>query len=142
MAQDIPPGTPASAAGTDRRREDVFCPVLGSFVENGRLKPDKRGRVKIADVGRAMREAGISLPFRSALMGTSPTANRPGDIVKNVFSLSFDLFALRGGLVATSGDSGILNSGTFDEAKFNAFVAHSQDGSTMTVADLARASRD
>jgi hypothetical protein len=129
-------------SGRDPRHQDVFCPVLGALVANGELKPDEAGRVTVSGVSRAMRAAGTTVPFRSALAGTSPTANKARDILRNVLTLSFDIFALRGGLVAHKGDSGILNSGTFDEAAFQAFVSHSEDGTTMTVADLARASTD
>jgi len=136
---------PNRGPGRGPRREDVFCPVLGALLQNGQLQPDEAGRVQLVNAARAMASAGVSVPFRSALAGTSPMANTPADIWRNTSSLSFDLFSLRGGLVALlagKGDSGILNSGTFDEAKFTAFVSHSHDGQTMTIADFARASRD
>lgn len=135
-------GTPVRL---DPRRADVFCPVLGALLKNGQLQPDRAGRVTFGNVARAMASAGVSVPFRSALTGTSPMANRPGDILRNTVNFSFDLFSLRGGIVAwlaQKGDSGILNSGKFDEARFTTFVAHSQDGKTMTIADFARASLD
>ena len=136
---------PSSRSSLGPRQEDVFCPVLGALLQNGKLQPDGAGRVKLTNAARAMASAGISVPFRSALTGTSPMANTPGDIWRNTSSLSFDLFSLRGGLVALlagKGDSGILNGGIFDEAKFTTFVSHSQDGKAMTIADFARASRD
>jgi hypothetical protein len=143
---DASSGAPPSGGwGLGPRREDVFCPVLGALLQNGQLQPDGYGRVKLADAARAMATAGVSVPFRSALTGTSPMANRPENIWRNASSLTFDLFSLRGGLVALlagKGDSGILNSGTFDEVKFTTFVSHSKDGRTMTVADFAEASRD
>ena len=129
-------------SGRDPRHEDIFCPMLGALVANGELKPDEAGRVTVWGVSRAMRTAGLSVPLRSALAGTSWTANKARDIIRNLFTLSFNVFAMRGGLVAHKGDSGILNSGTFDEAAFQTLVSHSEDGTTMTVADLARASTD
>ena len=123
--------------------EVVFCPVLGALVENGDLALDEAGRVRMADVGRAMRTTGISLPFSSALVATSPAANRAKDILRNAATVSFNLLLLRGGLVAHTGDSGILNGGQFDEARFRTFVSHSSDGETMTIGDFApRASTD
>ncbi len=136
---------PSGGSGFGPRREDVFCPVLGALLQNGQLQPDGYGRIKFADAARAMASAGVSVPFRSALTGTSPMANRPENIWRNASSLSFDVFSLRGGLVALlagKGDSGILSGGTFDEVKFTTFVSHSQDGRTMTIADFAEASRD
>jgi hypothetical protein len=124
----------------DPLREDVFCPMLGALVERGDLSADASGRVKIAHVNRAMRSAEISLPFRFALTSTSPNANRLSDILRNILTLSFNLYRLRGGLVAHKGDSGILNGGTFDESRFAELIAHSEDGKTMTIASLARAS--
>ena len=138
-------GPPSSRSGRDPRREAVFCPVLGALLQNGQLQPDEAGRVRLTNAARAMASAGVSIPFRSALAWTSPMANKPQDIWRNATKLSFDLFSLRGGLVALlagKGDSGILNSGIFDEAKFSTFVSHSQDGTTMTIADFARATRD
>lgn len=136
------PGS-APFAGRDPLKKDVFCPVLGALVRDGQLKPEADGRIKIRYTGPAMaRGSGFTLPYRWFIMTTSPLSNKPRDIVRNLTSLSFDLYRLRGGGVSYKGDSGILNSGSFDEEKFAAFVAHSRDGKTMTIADFGRAAYD
>ncbi len=124
----------------DPNEEAIFCPVLGALVKSGELRPDSEGRVGVAAAARAMGDAGVSVPFRSFLAGTSPTANTAARILTNIISRSFAIFELRGGLVAHRGDSGILNNGCFDEAAFDRFVSYSTDGDTMTIADFARAS--
>lgn len=132
--------TPCTGSARDPRQQDVFCPLLGAFVKDRHLSGDAAGRVRFIDVDSAMRTAGISLPLRLVLASTAATtANRFRDIARNIVTLTFNLYRMRGGVLAHKGDSGILNGGRFDERRFSELVAHSEDGKTMTIADIARA---
>ncbi len=60
----------------------------------------------------------------------------------NIFNRSFNVLELRSGPAKHAADSAILNSGAFDESRFQAFVAHADRNGRMTLSSFAAAIAD
>jgi hypothetical protein len=116
-------------------KPEIVCPVIRGMVHDGHLNVDKKGDAKISQLAGIFEDIGLSR--NAAYVATA--GNGLGDIFGNLFSGSFNVNELRGGLLDHSGDSMILREGKFDEERFDVLVSHSSDGKTMTAEDFTRA---
>lgn len=120
----------------------IVCPVLAAMVKEGRVPMDKDGNVKFKDLRAAGRELDFSKPMELSLPAIALGGNTPKDLLGNIFTRSFNVLELRSGPAKHAADSAILNSGTFDEARFQAFVAHADGKGRMTLSSFAAAIAD
>lgn len=122
----------------------TICPVLSAMIEQGSLKPNAKGEVELQHVGAALAsQMGVSKPMSMlAAYAIGPAGNRIRDILPNLLKMSFNPTAMSGGLIHHDGDTDIVSHGKFDEAAFQALVAHSSDGTSLSIADLGGAVHD
>lgn len=114
---------------------EIVCPVLRGMVDDGHLHMDENGDAKLSE----LRDIFEDLGFSRHLANLAVVGNSAGSILGNIFSGTFNLNELRGGLLDHSGDSMVLRKGSFDPEKFEALIQHSQDGKRMTKADFESA---
>jgi hypothetical protein len=118
---------------------EVVCPVLASLVKEGRITMDGKGNINLKQLRDVMvNQMGVSRTMAAALMGTGVFANKPSDILNNLFNMSMNIKELRGGIIKHPSDSAILTRGKFDEKKFNELTSHAKDG-RMTLASFGEA---
>lgn len=130
--------TSAAAAPLPDRQKEIVCPVLGSMVNEGRIKLAPDGSLKLSDLRAATKDLQMDAGLRGGLTATGLIANKPGDIMHNTLHGSMNVLDLRSGNIKHPGDSAILTAGKFDQAKFDALVSHAEGG-VMTVDSFARA---
>ncbi|HAA59069.1 MAG TPA: hypothetical protein DCE42_30220 [Myxococcales bacterium] len=118
-----------------QQQPEIVCPVMRGMVADGHLHADKNGDAKISELKDIFEDLG----FSRGLANVAVVGNGFGDILGNVFSGTFNLNELRGGLLDHSGDSMILRNGAFDPEKFETLISHSSDGERMTQADFEKA---
>jgi hypothetical protein len=116
----------------------IVCPVLGALVAEGKVPMAADGTVQVADLNHALADAGLSAPYQALIRPTGWGANTLHDVLGNVKGDQFNVLELRAGLIKHPGDSAILTGGQFDEAKFDALVAHARSG-VMTDGAFAEA---
>ncbi|MFO0596974.1 MAG: hypothetical protein U0228_16785 [Myxococcaceae bacterium] len=131
-AQAIAPGT---------GKNEVICPVLRALVAEGRVHLQADGSVNLDELNKAVQELGGSTPLGVATWGIGTIGNKPTDILHNIANHEMNVAKLPEGIVPHPADTQILRQGHFDEAKFNALVAHAQGG-VMTTDSFAAAIAD
>lgn len=131
---------PASTKAEQHQME-IVCPVLSSMVKEGRLPMDSQGNIKLSDLRRATDGLGVSKPMTYSLTAIGWSSGTPREIIGNMFNGKMNLLELRSGITKHPSDSAILNSGKFDEARFQALVAHAQGG-VMTASSFSAAIAD
>jgi hypothetical protein len=119
----------------------IVCPVLAAMVKDGKMPMDKDGNVKFKDLRAAGRALDFSKPMELALPAIAVGGGAGSQLLGNIFSRQFNVLELRSGLAKHAGDSAILNSGKFDEERFQAFTAHAENG-RMTISSFAAAIAD
>jgi hypothetical protein len=144
----VPKKSPPAAAPPADAQKDVICPVLGAMIAQGKIKLDAKGNMDLRAFDRMLvREMGFSRPLAFMTASAGLAGNRPRDILGNLFGARMNPLELRGGMVKHPGDSMILESGRFDEAKFQALARHATDATVkdgkvvsgrLTLRDLAR----
>lgn len=130
----VPQQPPQETQATEQQPE-IVCPVLRGMVNDGHLHVDAEGNAEISELKDIFEDLG----FNRHLAHVAVVGNRPRHILGNLFSGTFNLNDLRGGLLDHSGDSMILRSGKFDPERFDTLISHSADGQRMTEADFAKA---
>lgn len=120
------------------RQKEIVCPVLGSMVNEGRIKLAPDGTLKLSDLREATKALQMDAGLRAGLTATGVVANKPGDILRNTIHGSMNVLDLRSGAIKHPGDSAILTEGKFDQQKFDALVSHAENG-VMTVDSFAKA---
>lgn len=103
------------------------------------LRPD--GSVSLDELNKAIKDLGGSAPLGVATWGIGSIGNTPGDVLHNLTHHELNVAKLPEGIVPHPADTQILRQGRFDEAKFNALVAHAEGG-VMTTDSFARAIAD
>jgi len=117
---------------------EVICPVLRALVKEGRVPMAADGTVKLDDLRAAIKDAGGTPGLGHASWGIGAIGNQPGDVLRNLKGGSFNVKDLPEGIVPHPADSGILRGGKFDEAAFQRFTAHAENG-VMTTGAFAKA---
>jgi len=114
---------------------EIVCPVIRGMVNDGHLQVDGEGNAKISELKDIFEDLGMSrIGANAAIIG-----NKPLDIFGNLFSQTFNVNDLRGGMLDHSGDSMILREGKFDPERFEKLVSFSSDGKTMSLDDFKKA---
>lgn len=129
---------PAVTSPIPDRQKEIVCPVLGSMVNEGRIKLAPDGSLKLSELRAATRDLQMDAGLRGGLTATGLIANKPGDIMHNTLHGSMNVLELRSGSIKHPGDSAILTGGKFDQGKFDAMVSHAENG-VMTVDSFGKA---
>lgn len=120
---------PKNEASTSAQEQmPIACPVLKALVVEGKMKVDPEGRVQTNEMLAALKERGLTRPMLETLRAISYFANEPKDVPRNVVDQSFNVMHLRSGLTMHNADSNVLSRGAFDEAAFDRFTAHANNG--------------
>jgi len=110
----------------------ILCPVLGAMVNEGKIKLDAKGNMSLFDFqSMLVKDMHFSRPLAIMTASAGVVANRPIDILGNLFGARMNPLELRGGMVHHPGDSMILTKGTFDEEKFQALARHATDAKVV-----------
>lgn len=140
-----PAGRRPSAAATEiapgSGKTEVMCPVLRALVNEGRVQMAPDGSVSLDELNAAVRELGGSKSLGAATWGIGAIGNKPSDILHNLTRGELNVVSLPDGIVPHPADTQILRNGKFDEAKFDALVAHAENG-VMTTDSFAAAIAD
>lgn len=119
----------------------LMCPVLGSLVKEGSLKPDENGNVSLKQFNDVMiNRLGITPERAAVTVSTATIGNHLSDLW-SVLKGQMNLNHLAGSFLDHTGrgDTAILKGGVFNEDMFKALISHSDDGKTMTVEDFGEA---
>ena len=130
-----------AATKPQQHQMEIVCPVLASMVKEGKLPMDAQGNIKLKDLRNASGDLGISKPLQGALTGIGWAANSPLEVLHNIFGGEMNVLELRSGTFKHPSDSAVLNSGKFDPERFNALVAHAENG-RMTADSFSAAIAD
>lgn len=132
-----------AATGAAQNGNYVICPVIGSLIDEGSLHKDADGNISLKELDDLMiHRLGITPERAAVTVATGFAGNHVTDALK-VASGKLNVEHLKGSLLdhQGKGDTGILQGGKFHEGKFQALVAHSKDGKTMTIQDFSEAIR-
>lgn len=136
--QSRAPSASAQAIAPGSGQKEVICPVLRAMVNEGRVQMRPDGSVSVDELNKAVKDLGGSAALGAATWGIGTIGNKPTDILRNILHHEFNVVNLPEGIVPHPADSKILRSGKFDEAKFNDFVSHAENG-VMTTDSIAKA---
>jgi hypothetical protein len=117
-----------AASQAAQNQMPIACPVLKALVAEGSVHVDGNGRVQTKELLNALQAHGLTGPMLETIKGITYFANEPKDIPKNVAEGSFDVMHLRSGMTMHDSDSNILSQGHFDEAAFDRFTSHANNG--------------
>lgn len=135
------PSAAAQAIAPGSGNKEIICPVLRAMVNEGRVQMKPDGSVKLDELNKAVRDLGGTRTLGAASWGIGGIGNKPSDILRNFTHGEMNVVNLPEGIVPHPADTGILRSGKFDEAKFNALASHAENG-VITTDGFARAIAD
>lgn len=133
--------TVAGVQGVPANPKDmaIVCPVLGSLINEGKVKMEPDGTVKISDLRKSFgNDLGFATDHQIRASNVGVFANKITDVLNHTVTQKFNVLDMRSGMIKHQGDSAILTAGQFDQAKFDAFVSHAKDGK-MTETAFAEA---
>jgi hypothetical protein len=99
--------------------DKIPCPALLSLYNNGDLKPENDGTIKMEDLDKALGTLGLGPSVRSALVKVADGTDKLPD--------TFNLFNLRDSNIDHSGSTGIRDP-KVDPDKLDTFLSFGEDG--------------
>ena len=124
---------------TDPENKEIVCPFLGTADYERLWKEDPEGRVRVGDFYEGLRKLRFTWPLAVLVCLITPLANRWRDVPRNLFTASFNIRALRGGVLDHKTQSGVGTGAQFDEERFTEFHRYSSDGVFMSAPEVGRA---
>lgn len=135
------PSVAAQAIAPGSGKTELMCPVLRGMVNEGRLQMKPDGSVSLDELNKAVKDLGGSKALGAATWGIGTIGNKPTDILHNLLHHELNVVNLPAGIVPHPADTGVLRQGHFDAQKFDALVAHAENG-VMTTDSFANAIAD
>jgi hypothetical protein len=118
--------------GGDAKASGLPCPMLSTLVNEGRLTPDKDGRVSVEQMKGALRSVGISPLMQQVLAHGGASASEG-----SFFKKTINLLNLENGSLDHKGSLGPLQGGGFNPEHLARLKSFSTNGTGVTIADLA-----
>jgi len=127
----------STAAAIDTDRHLIICPVLDALVHSGRLTLEEDGRVSFDVTREALLSIGLTRPLAGMLIGMAHLANGAHQILNNSRTRSFNPERMGHSILHHRADTGITGTGWFDPDRFDAMLAMSADGESLTLREIA-----
>ena len=124
---------------SDPENLEILCPFLGTAEYERLWKEDPEGRVRFSDLYSGLRMLQFTWPLAVLVCLVAPLANRWRDVPRNLFTGSFNIRALRGGVLDHKTESGVGTGREFDPQRFDEFRRYSANGVTLSAPEVGRA---
>ncbi len=118
--------------GGESKASGLPCPMLSTLVNEGRLTPDKDGRVSVEQMKQALRSVGVSPLLQQVLAHGGANASEG-----SFFKKTINLLKLENSTLDHKGSLGPLQGGGFNPEHLARLKSFSSNGTGVTIADLA-----
>ncbi len=133
-AADITPPTGGSSWCKRPKADEIPCPAMLAFYNNGLMNPDEDGNVTTAELDEVLESIGVSAFVRNMLV-------RSTDDTDGIRDCKFNLFGLRNSSLDHTGSTGILDP-KVDPKKLESWLLNFGENGRMYVEHFAAAANE